>query len=94
VDKNQAYQEFKSTVGLELNNSIIKNIEDLKLKKEEIRAKTEEAQKKKERIAELDAGLKSKEEGKTQEELSKNVIDEEEFEMMKEKKRYKRDYKL
>ena len=27
VDKNEAYQEFKSTVGLELNNSIIKNIE-------------------------------------------------------------------
>lgn len=27
VDKNEAYQEFKSTAGQELNTSIIKNIE-------------------------------------------------------------------
>lgn len=27
VDKNQAYQQFKSTIGLDINNSIIKNIE-------------------------------------------------------------------
>ena len=34
VDKNEAYLEFKTTVGLELNNSIITNIEELKNKKE------------------------------------------------------------
>ena len=70
VDKNEAYQEFKSTVGLELNNSILKNIEELKSKKEEIKEKTEGAQKKKERIDQLSATLKAKEEGKTQEELN------------------------
>ena len=94
MDKNEAYQEFKTTVGLELNNSIIKNIEDLKEKKEEIKTKTELAQKKKERMDELSAALRIKEEAKTQEELMKNIIDEEEFEMLKEKKLCKRDYKL
>lgn len=38
--------------------------------------KTEEAQKKKERINQLETNLKAKEEGKTQEQLSKNIIDE------------------
>lgn len=94
VDKNEAYQEFKSTVGLELNNSIIKNIEELKEKKEEIKKKTDDAQKIRDRLDEIGASLKAKEDGKTQEELSKNIIDEEEFEMMKEKKMCKRDYKL
>lgn len=56
--------------------------------------KTEGAQRKKERIDELSAALRTKEEGKTQEEIIKNIIDEEEFEMLKEKKLCKRDYKL
>lgn len=43
---------------------------------------------------ELSAALRIKEEAKTQEELMKNIIDEEEFEMLKEKKLCKRDYKL
>lgn len=94
VDKNEAYQQFKSTVGLEVNNSIIKNIEQLKTKKDEIKNKTEEAQNIKQKLEEISTNLKAKEDGKTQEELSKNIIDEEEFEMMKEKKKCKRDYKL
>lgn len=41
VDKNEAYQEFKNSVGNDLNNAILKNIEDLKQKKEDIKTKTE-----------------------------------------------------
>ena len=37
--------------------------------------------------------MKQKEENKTQEEISKNIIDEEEFELIKKKKMCKRDYK-
>ena len=77
VDKNEAYKEFKSTVGLEINNSIIKNIEELKSKKEEIKHKTEEATRIKERMDDISQSLKAKEDAKTQEELSKNIIDEE-----------------
>jgi hypothetical protein len=40
VDKNEAYQEFKGSVGADLNNAILKNIEDLRTKKEDIKAKT------------------------------------------------------
>lgn len=38
--------------------------------------------------------LHQKEDNKTQEELAKNIIDEEEFELIKQKKLNKRDYKL
>ena len=50
VDKNEAYQEFKNSVGSDFNNSILKNIEDLKLKKEDIKMKTEDIQKKKDKL--------------------------------------------
>lgn len=33
VDKNHAYQEYKDSAGQDLNNNILKNIEDLKQKK-------------------------------------------------------------
>ncbi len=93
VDKNQAYQEYKSSGGLELNNSILRNIEELKQKKEEIKQMTEEAQKKKNELEQIQLQLKQKEENKTQEEINKNIIDEEEFELIKKKKMSKRDYK-
>ena len=48
----------------------------------------------KENLEWISQSLKTKEDGKTQEELSKNIIDEEEFELMKQKKKCKRDYKL
>ncbi len=81
-------------MGNELNNAILKNIEDLKQKKEDIKAKTEDIQKKKDKLEEISSKLHQKEESKTPEELAKNIIDEEEFELIKEKKVCKRDYKL
>jgi kinesin family protein 6/9 len=86
VDKNQAYQEYNASGGLELNNSILRNIEELKQKKEEIKQMTEEAQKKKNELEQIQLQLKQKEENKTQEEINKNIIDEEEFELIKKKK--------
>jgi kinesin family member 6/9 len=94
VDKNEAYQEFKNTIGSDLNTAILKNIEDLKGKKDEIKGKTEEIQKKKDKLEELSGKLHQKEDNKTPEELAKNIIDEEEFELIKQKKVCKRDYKL
>lgn len=54
---------------------------------------TEEAQQKKNYLEGIQNQLKQKEENKTQEEINKNIIDEEEFELIKKKKISKRDYK-
>ena len=59
--KNQAYQEYKSSGGLELNNSILRNIEELKQKKDQIKHLTEEAQKKKNYLEDIQLQLKQKE---------------------------------
>lgn len=54
---------------------------------------TEQAQKKKTQLEDIQLQLKQKEENKTQEEINKNIIDEEEFQLIKKKKISKRDYK-
>ena len=54
---------------------------------------TEGAQQKKNYLEGIQNQLKQKEENKTQEEINKNIIDEEEFELIKKKKISKRDYK-
>jgi len=77
-----------------LNNAILKNIDDLKEKKDQIKSKTEEIQVKKDKLEEITTKLHNKEDNKTPEELAKNIIDEEEFDLIKEKKVCKRDYKL
>lgn len=51
-------------------------------------------QRKKDALEDINARIHQKEENKTQEELAKNIIDEEEFELIKQKKLCKRDYKL
>jgi kinesin family member 6/9 len=51
-------------------------------------------QRKKEALEDINNRIHQKEENKTQEELAKNIIDEEEFELIKQKKVCKRDYKL
>lgn len=94
VDKNEAYQQFKSTGGQELNNAILKNIEELKGKKEDIRVRTQQIQRRKERLQLITTKLHQKEDNKMQEQLAKNIIDEQQFELIKEKKVCKRDYKL
>ena len=94
VDKNEAYQEFKNGAGQELNSSILRNIDEVKAKQEEAKTKGEDIQKRKEALEEINAKLQQKEDNKTKEELMKNIIDEEEFELIKQKKQFKRDYKL
>ena len=76
VDKNQAYQEFKNSAGTDINSSIVRNIEDLRVKREAIKAKTEDVQRRKDALEVLNGKLQAKEDNKTQEEIAKNIIDE------------------
>ena len=94
VDRNEAYQEFKSNSGQELNASILRNMEEVKEKQEEAKTRAEEIQRKKDALEGINGKLQQKEENKTKEEMMKNIIDEEEFELIKQKKACKRDYKL
>ena len=48
-------------MGSDINNAILKNIEDLKQKKEDIRSKTNEIQKKKDVLEEISNKLHQKE---------------------------------
>lgn len=101
VNKNEAYLEFKGTVGQDINNSILKNNvrrkliqEELRARKQEIKEKTDEVQAMKARLDQISSTLKQKETSKTQEEINQGIIDEEEFELLKQKKEAKRQYKL
>ena len=55
----------------------MRNIEEVKNKQEEAKAKGEDIQKRKEALEEINSKLQRKEDNKTKEELMKNIIDEE-----------------
>ncbi|KAL4442793.1 hypothetical protein ABPG74_010682 [Tetrahymena malaccensis] len=95
VDKKVAYQDFKEKEGKEYNDSIVKNIDALKEKKEEIKQVTNLCNDIKNEIENLKLKLDKKQANKNQEEILQGIIDEEEYEIMqqlKEKKKYYKQY--
>lgn len=64
VDRNQVYQQFREKEGKEYNDAIVKNANDLKERRKEVRSLTDMANKLKSDIEKLKTQLLNKQEGK------------------------------
>lgn len=93
VDRNQVFQDFREKEGLPFKQSILKCSSDLKERKETLKENTSAALEIKNSIDDLSKELKAKESEKNAEEIKEGIIDEEEFEIMKEIKEKKKEYK-
>lgn len=93
VDRNQVFQDFREKEGLTYKQEILKASIDLKERKETLKENTASASEIKSIIDELSRVLKSKEADKNAEEIKEGIIDEEEYEIMKEIKEKKKEYK-
>lgn len=93
VDRQQVYLDYKNKEGLEYSNQITENFNNLQQRKQEIKEITQQAQQVKQQIDISKEKFDKKQEFKNQEEIQKGIIDEEEFEIIKEIKQQKKDYK-
>ncbi|KRX04254.1 P-loop containing nucleoside triphosphate hydrolase [Pseudocohnilembus persalinus] len=93
IDKNEAYKIYKEGDGQEYNEQILTNISTLKQKKQEINQLTVLCTQIKQSIEDLKDQLDRKQANKNQEEIAHGIIDEDEFEIIKQLKIQKREYK-
>ncbi|OMJ90760.1 hypothetical protein SteCoe_6838 [Stentor coeruleus] len=91
IDKNQAFMEFKNGEGKEIDSTLNENKEDLKERKNRIKSLTDEVNGLKKLIDECKDNLDSIRSERHNEE--EDVIDEEEFALIKKLKDYKKAYR-
>jgi len=94
LDKNQIFSSFKDKEGKEYNESVIKNIAAMKEKKGEIKDLSERCQSTKENMDRLKNLIQQKQDTKNQEEIQQGIIDEEEFQYIKDLKDLKKTFKV
>jgi len=90
LDKNEIFQNFKEKEGKEYNESVLKNIAALKEKKEEIKQYSDKCHDTKVEIDRFKGLIQKKQDQKNQEEVRQGIIDQEEYEYIKELKDLKR----
>jgi len=94
LDKNQIFNQFKEKEGKEYNESVLKNITALKEKKQDIKELSDKCQNTKDQMDRLKDLIQQKQETKNQEEIQQGIIDEEEFQYIKELKDLKKIFKI
>ncbi|KAM3132186.1 hypothetical protein pb186bvf_015781 [Paramecium bursaria] len=90
VDRYQAFQDYKQKDGAHINNQIIESINNLRLKKQQILEVQNQCQGLKNEIEQRKSILQRKQDNKNQEEIAQGIIDEEEFNILKELKDMKK----
>jgi len=93
MDRNQIFLEYKEKEGKEYNENVVKNIITLKEKKQEIKEVSEECQQTREAMERYKSLIQQKQETKNQDEIQQGIIDEEEYQYIKELKDLKRKFK-
>jgi len=94
LDKNQIFNQFKDKEGKEYNESVLKNIVALKEKKIDIKELSDKCQNTKDQMDRLKDMINQKQETKNQEEIQQGIIDEEEFQYIKELKDLKKVFRI
>jgi len=94
IDRNQVFLDFKDKEGKEHNDSVLTNINALKDKKQEIKDISDQCQKTKEEIDRLKTLIERKQETKNQDEIQQGIIDEEEYQYIKNLKELKKKFKV
>jgi kinesin family protein 6/9 len=94
LDKNQVFLTFKEKEGKDFNDIILKNINDVKERKLEVKELIGESAKTKVQIERLKDLIHKKQETKNQEEIQQGIIDEEEFQHIKDLKELKKQFKF
>lgn len=93
IDRNQIFLDYKEKEGREFNEAVLKNISALKEKKEQIKEISEQCQKTKEEIERYKDLIQQKQETKNQDEIQQGIIDEEEYQYIKDLKELKKRFK-
>jgi len=93
IDRNQIFLDFKDKEGREYNENVLKNIAALKEKKQEIKDLSEQCQKTKDEMEMYKQLIQQKQETKNQDEIQQGIIDEEEYQYIKDLKELKRKFK-
>jgi kinesin family protein 6/9 len=94
LDKNQIFSQFKEKEGKEYNESVLKNICTMKEKKSDIKELSDRCQATKDNMDRLKEAIQQKQETKNQEEIQQGIIDEEEYQYIKELKELKKSFKV
>jgi len=93
MDRNQIFLDFKEKEGREYNENVLRNIATLKEKKKEIKEVSEQCQRTKDEMEMYKQLIQQKQETKNQDEIQQGIIDEEEYQYIKDLKELKKKFK-